>query len=243
MKEEQLALELGNLYTYEAGKDERLLNKLEEDLVYCLENGFAHMQTAYLIISKIRYDRLYLFATNDDGDYIKTWGEYVDRSKYRFNISKSWILRNVRLYRIGISLGFTDEELLKLDTLSLSLASQLISIDRQNNLVIEKPEELNIEEGEDVEEINSKVRNFIRELDTLPPDQRVARVKGDILKEEKIYFELQPDFSIMWSSSVDREKKPLSDAAPSIIELFKKLIKDKSEFNPVLENIEDTIES
>jgi hypothetical protein len=240
MDKEQLRMELENLYQYESEEDERTFNSIEEDLQYCLQTGYAHMQTAYLLIAKIRQDKLYLFAKNDDGEYIHTWGEYVDRAKSRFNISRGWIFRNVKLYRIGMSLGFTDEELLNIEPLSLSLMTNLITIDRHNSLMIEKPEELGIIDGDTEEEINSKLRGFVTELNTLPPDQRVIRIKQDILKQEKIYFELGNDYVIYWWTSEHMDKQTLQSASPSVIEHLKKRIGDKSESNQVLEELDES---
>lgn len=78
MPQEQMAM------TVSGG--EELLSEIESELEYCLRTGYEHIQTALLLISKIRYDKLYLYARDEDGSYMKTWEQYVSQAINRFNI-------------------------------------------------------------------------------------------------------------------------------------------------------------
>lgn len=217
------------------GRDQ--LGRIEEEIAKHIQRSTTHGQIAYVLFASIRHNHLYTFALNADGSPITTWEEYIQCATYRFGISRAWAYNATRLYRLGLLVGFDEMELLDIDMNTLSNAAKVIKYTRRGRLPAggEEPEfpieivnaeKLGIEEGWDVDEKKVKLREFIEELNDLPPDERRKYIADDILDKVRYYYILTDNFEITYSSSVDPTGRFLRDAPFEIIEHFKKRIGD-----------------
>jgi hypothetical protein len=203
------------------------LTKLEEEILQHIYNGSSHMRAAYVLLAVIRHYRLFIFAVDDDGNPITRWEDYVAYATQKFNVSRSWIYNRVRVFRLGLAAGFT-EELIDIDPLTLSLVRNLIKSNRDGTLAILNQEPLGITAGDNDITKREKAKQFVKELDALTPDQRVKRVKGDIEHRIKYYFTIDDtaDTNLLWWTSEGGEVGDLSNICGDALEELRKRIRD-----------------
>ncbi|MEO0158064.1 MAG: hypothetical protein ABIM59_04965, partial [candidate division WOR-3 bacterium] len=180
------------------------------------------------MLAYIRYSKLFLYATDEDGDPIRSWTQYVKSISWRVNVSTNWLFSRTHVFFLGLCLGFTLEQLFDIDPLTLDLAKNFVSLDKRGDLILFNEDKLGISEDMSDEEKLAFLRQFIMELNVLPPDERVKRVKGDILKKVRYFFMVRDDGEIVYRTTNDATERLLRDAPPHVMEVFKRKIKDKS---------------
>ena len=212
-------------YTFEKGRE--LLEQAEAIIAEHIAKATFHQQAIYVSLAFIRYNGLYKYAFDENGERISSWTKYVHTLSWRFNVSQSWLFSRTYSYFIGVMLGFSEEELYELDPLSLDLMKDLMVVDK-NTLIINYEQELGISEDDSDDEKLEKARRFVYELNALPPDERVKRVRGDIMGHEKYFFHLRDDFEIVYTSTSDSTERLLREAPNRVVAIFRNKIKDKT---------------
>lgn len=206
----------------------RLLEEAEAVIAEHMAKANISQQAIYVTLGYIRYNHLYLFSFDENGEPIRTWTGYVRSLAWRMNISKSWIFSRAHAFFIGMAIGFQMEELYEIDPLTLSLMKYFVNVGKHGDITVFNEDKLGIDDTMDDDAKLAKLRKFVNELNVLQTDERVKFVKGDLLHKVKYFFRLTDDFRIVYSSTLDMEEKPLEEAPRNVIEIFKHRIKDKT---------------
>jgi len=228
-----------DLEVVEIAEGQTQLLQIEEEISKHLQKSTTHSQIAYVLFASIRHNHLYVFAHNVDGGPIATWEEYVQNATFRFGISRSWAYTATKLYRLGLILGFSETELLDIDMNTLTQASKVLQYTRRGRLPtggaesdfpieIVNEENIGIEEGWNIEEKKVRLKEFVEELNLLPPDERRRCISEDILEKTKYFYQLDNNYEILWSTNEDQTVRNLREGSAEVRENFRARIGDRS---------------